>query len=257
MSEATPRSASSLQPREAPGQVVRAEPRAQDVAALDGVDDRRLTRRQHLVQLGVRAGHLEAVLGARHLPLHHRPSSPAGIPTRSASAACARRRKRCAARRMSLHWKYSRSGMCSDDHSTFTPPFSSILKSREAGQRVERAPRPVVAAQVAVPQERVHRRVRVDVGQPGKRVVHGSADPLRQVVVHEHRGDQRPERIEVVVAPHELGVDEVDLSPVRLERDARGSPGAPRGRGGGRRSPPSRPASVHTSVRYMKLNFTM
>ena len=46
------------------------EPRAEDVAALDGVDDRRLPRRQHPVQLRVGAGHLEAVARARHLPLH-------------------------------------------------------------------------------------------------------------------------------------------------------------------------------------------
>ena len=36
---------------------------------------------------------------------------------------------KCAARRMNQHWKNARSGMCSADHSTFTPPFSSILKS--------------------------------------------------------------------------------------------------------------------------------
>src|ERR671918_415882 len=46
--------------------------------------------------------------------------------------------------------------------------------------------------------------------------------PLRQVVVHEHRRDQWPECIEGVVSTRELGVDEVDLPPVRLERDAGG-----------------------------------
>jgi hypothetical protein len=71
-----------LEPGEPPGQVVRAEPRAQNVGALDGVHDRRLPRRPDLVELGVGAGHLEAGPGPRHLPLHqghHRQQAFPGV----------------------------------------------------------------------------------------------------------------------------------------------------------------------------------
>ena len=128
-----------------------------------------------------------------------RPSSAAGTPTRSASAACARRRRSARRGGCTSSRSTRRSGMCSDDHSTFTPPFSSILKSVRLASGLNVLPGPVVAAQVAVPQERVHRRVRVDVGQPGEARRQASLRaPSRsaQVVVHEHRGDQRPERVE-------------------------------------------------------------
>jgi hypothetical protein len=42
-----------VQPSQAPGQVVRGEPVAEDVAALHGVDDRRLARGPNPIQLDV------------------------------------------------------------------------------------------------------------------------------------------------------------------------------------------------------------
>jgi hypothetical protein len=81
-------------------------------------------------------------------------------------------------------------------------------------------------------------------------------ESVREVAVHEHRGDQCPERAEAVVSPGALGIDEVDLPPLRLERNADAREMFPEAAGGGRRWPPSRPAWCTPSVSYMKLNFT-
>jgi hypothetical protein len=48
----------------------------------------------------------------------------------------------CAASQRSRQRWYWRSGMCSDDHSTFTPPFSSILKSVRLAHGLNALPDP-------------------------------------------------------------------------------------------------------------------
>ena len=92
VSEATPRAASSSSRARRPACRPASRPGAEHVAALDGVDDRRLAGRQHRVQLGVASG--PARSGRRRAPpgAPSRPSSAAGTPRRSASASCGRRR---------------------------------------------------------------------------------------------------------------------------------------------------------------------
>jgi hypothetical protein len=150
------------------GDVVGREPGAEDVAALDGVHDRGPPARQDGVELGVRARELEAVAAARDLALHvghlHEQASPRVLVQEGATAvgevrgepdqrAAEERRLRDVERRP-------------QDLDAAAPEHLEVAQAR---QRVERLAGEVVAAQVAVPEERVHRRVRVDVGESRKR----------------------------------------------------------------------------------------
>ena len=151
------------------GHVVLGQAGGQDVAALDGMDDRDLPGRERGVQLGVRAGQLEP-LGPRHLPVHvghlrqqvvpgvvvHQPA-PAGEEAREEA-------DDAALEELPL-------GDVQRGPQHVDPALLEQLEVAQAGQRIERVhrPRPVVAAQVAAPQERVHGGVGVDVDQHGRR----------------------------------------------------------------------------------------